>query len=170
MKRAVATVVAGTCLALVGVVVGSAPSWAAAASTSYVITAAKSIDGYRPGSAYVAATKSFGGPVSSTQGPRTCVATFTNGVTIAWHRRLPYSRWEKACLAFEWAKVTGTQWKTDRALHVGSTEAQLRNAYKSATKKNSNGYTVWTLAKSSNNALQAWVKNGRVAYFQLVSS
>jgi hypothetical protein len=163
VSRWLATTLAVVAVAALGV--GSASS--SLSSSSYVITAAKSIGGYKVGSTYVAAKRQFGGPVSSTLG-RNCTVRWPNRVTINWHRQAQYAKMAKACVAFAWAKVNGTAWRTDKGLRVGAPQSQVKKRYKSATRKNSGGYTVWTLAKASGNSLQAWVKSGRIAYFRVV--
>jgi hypothetical protein len=165
MKRRLATTLAVAGLALMAIGFASASS---ALSGSYVITATKSINGYRVGSGFVAAKRQFGFPKSSSQSSRTCVARFANRVTIAWQRRWPYAKWSKACLTFAWANVTGSKWRTDKGLRVGASQSQVRELYKSATRKSSGGYTVWTLARASGKSLQAWMHDGRIAFFRVV--
>jgi hypothetical protein len=166
LKRTLATTltVAGSTLIAFGFATGSF----AAPSGAYVITATKAIDGYRVGSTYVAAVRQFGGPKSSSQDAQTCVARWSNRVTIAWHRRWPYAKWSKACLNFAWANVAGSKWRTDKGLRVGATRSQVKKLYKAAKSEKSGGYTVWTLTRSSGNTLQAWVKGGKISYFRLV--
>lgn len=148
---------------------GSASS-AAAPTSSYVITGVKSIGGYRVGAPYSAARRAFDVQFSSSQDPTTCVAQWPKGLTIAWHRRLPYVKWQKACVKFYWAKVAGTAWRTDRGLKVGASVPGLRSLYPSATRKTSRAYAVWTLVRGSGVSLQAWTKKGRVVYFRLAGS
>jgi len=160
-----------TTLAVAGVVLtaaGVATATSARTSSSYVITATKTIDGYRVGSAFTNAKRRFGGPRSSSQDRAACVASWANGVTIAWQRRPQYVKWERACVTFVWSKVTGRLWSTDKGLRVGASQSQVKKLYNVATSKKSGAYTVWTLAKSSGNSLQAWVKGGRVSYFRVV--
>jgi hypothetical protein len=166
LNRKLATTLAVAGLALMAFGVASATS--AASSSSYVITATKSIDGYRVGSTYVAARRRFGGPKSSSQSSRTCVASWSNRVTIAWNRRWPYAKWSKACVTFAWANVAGGKWRTDKGLRVGASQSQLKKLYKGATRKSSSGYTVWRLAKTSGSSLQAWLKRDRIAFFRIV--
>src|SRR5262245_13975681 len=137
----IASTAAGTMLG--AVVIGLCPSTGAAAGGSYVITGIKSIGGYPVSAKYALARHIFGGPFSETQSGTMCVARWRGGLTIAWQRRLPYAKWEKACLAFSWAKVAGKLWRTDRGLRVGSSETQLRKLYASATRQASARYTMW---------------------------
>jgi len=168
MKRTAALTLAAACLALASVGAGSAAQ--TMASASHVITAVKSINGYRVGAAYTAARQTFGAQYSSTQDRTTCQASWAGGLTIAWHRQLPSANWNKACLHFAWAKVTGSSWRTDRGLRVGAPQSNVKKIYKSAAHKSSGAYTVWTLNKASGKTLQAWAKKGRIAYFKLVQA
>lgn len=166
LNRGLATTLAVAGVALMAVCAAVASS----GSNSYVITATKTIDGYRVGTGYTSALHRFGGPRSSSQDRAACVASWGNGVTIAWNRRPQYVKWQKACVTFAWSKVTGKLWQTDKGLRVGAAQSQLKKLYKGAAPKSSSGYTVWTLAKAPRTSLQAWVKGGRVAYFRLVQT
>jgi hypothetical protein len=73
-----------------------------------------------------------------------------------------------ACVTFAWANVTGSKWRTDKGLRVGASQSQVRELYKSATRKSSGGYTVWTLARVSGKSLQAWMQDGRIEFFRVV--
>ena len=142
-------------------------SWAAAGGSN-VIAGVKSIGGYPVSAKYTLARQIFGGPYSETQSGTTCLARWGGGLTIAWQRRLPYAKWDKACVTFSWAKMSGKLWRTDKGLRVGSSETQLRRLYASATRQTSGGYTMWRLAAGSSISLQAWAKNGRVSFFRIV--
>lgn len=161
-------------LVLSGVVVGPS-SLAAVRSTSFVITGVRTIDGYKVGTTYAQALRDFGGSFSTTQSNTNCTARWKNGVTIVWHRKLPSSKWSKACTRFNFATVgrarapRGT-WRTDKGLRVGATQVQLKKLYPAARSKRLNRYTVWTLASVSKISLQAWMKRGRVAHFRLGGS
>jgi hypothetical protein len=168
-KLVTSTVVA---LALAALTFGSA-SLAAGRSTSNVIAGTRTIDGYRVGAPWAAARRVFGFPKASSQSGTTCTARWKNGVSISWHRTLPYAKWTKACVRFSRANVgtatvAGPTWRTDKGLRVGASQSQIKKLYKAATSKKSGAYTVWTLTKASGNALQAWVKKGRISYFRLV--
>jgi hypothetical protein len=161
-------------LVVSGLIVG-ATSLAAVRSSSYVITGARTIDGYRVGATYAQAVRVLGGSYSTTQTNKTCTARWANGVTIVWHRTLPYAKWSKACLRFSFARVqrarvAAPNWRTDKGLRVGASESQLKRLYPAATAKLSSGYRVWTLAKASRIKLQAWAKKGHVAFFRLTTS
>ena len=170
--RLVATTV--TLLTLAALTFGSA-SLAAGRSAPNVIIGTRSIDGYRVGAGYAQARRLFGFPSSSTQSSRTCTARWANGVTIVWHRNFPYSKWARACVRFNralvgGASVAGPIWRTDKGLRVKDSQKQIKKLYPSATSTRSSGYTVWTLSKASGTSLEAWVKNGRVAFFRLAAS
>lgn len=169
MNRKLAVAPIAAALTLAAVAGGSAPA-SAAAPPRYVIAGTTSIGGYRSGAGYARARTLFGGPVSSKQDLRTCVAGWATGLTIAWHRRLPYAKWQKACVAFMWARVKGKQWRTDKGLRVGSSESQIRKLYPRARRTSRSGYAVWKLQTASKVSLQAWVKRGRVVSFRLVKS
>jgi hypothetical protein len=168
-KLAITLAVGG--LALMAIGVASASS--ARPSSSNVITGTRSIDGYKVGAPWSAARRIFGFPKASSQSGTTCTARWTNGVSLSWYRTLPYSKWTRACVRFSRAKVgeatlAGPTWRTDKGLRVGAPQSQVKKLYKAATRKNSGGYAVWTLAKASRSSLQAWVKRGRIAYFRIV--
>src|SRR5262245_56360634 len=91
----------------------------------------KNIGGYRVGSGYTQAKRLFGQPHASTQSGRVCTARWTNGVTITWHRTLPYSNWAKACVKFSQSKVVGS-WRTNRGLTVGASGSKLKKLYPAA--------------------------------------
>lgn len=161
-------------LALSGSVVGPS-SLAAARLSSFVITGAKTIDGYKVGTTYASASRTFGGSYSTTQSSTNCTARWKNGVTIVWHRKLGGTNWTKVCTRFSYATVRPAKapkgtWRTDKGLRVGARQTQVKTFYPAATSKRSEGFTVWTLAKASTISLQAWVKNGRIAYFRVVRS
>jgi hypothetical protein len=171
MNRRLTTVAAAS-LALVALTLGSS-ALAAARTSSYIIRGATSIDGYRVGATYAQAQRFLGGSYSTSQSNTTCTARWKNGVTIVWHRKLPATKWAKACTRFNSARVgrakkTRATWQTGKGLRVGASQAQLKKLYPGATSKGSNRYKVWTLAKASKISLQAWVTNGQVAFFRLV--
>ena len=173
MNRRLVTVTV-VALALAGLVV-SPSSLAAAHASSYVITGAKTIDGYKVGTTYAQALRYLGSPYSTTQSSTACIARWTSGVTITWHRRLPATNWAKACTRFSYATVkhgksARATWRTDKGLRVGAAQSQVKKLYPVARSKRSNGYTVWNLTKASTISLQAWVKQGQVAFFRLTTS
>jgi hypothetical protein len=150
-----------TAVIAVSALMGLVISLSATAAAGPNVISGQSVGAYRLGG-YVEARRQFGGPYSSTQSPTSCIARWPNGVSIAWQRHLPYSAWEKACIVFRWAKVTGKAWRTDKGLSIGSTEATLKKLYPSARSKRSNAFTVWSLATSPKSTLQAWSRGGRV--------
>jgi hypothetical protein len=173
MNRRLVTVTL-VALALAGLVT-SPSSLAAAQSSSYVITGAKAIGGYKVGTTYAQALRYLGYAYSTTQSSAACTARWTNGVTIIWHRKPPATNWTKACARFSYATVkqgksARATWRTDKGLRVGASLSQVKKLYPAATSKSSNGYSVWNLAKASKITLQAWVRQGRVSFFRLTSS
>jgi len=173
MKRRL-VIVTLVALALAGVIVAPS-SLAAMRSSSYVITGAKTIGSYKVGATDAQALRSLGSAFSTTQSSTVCIARWRNGVTISWHRRPPATNWAKACTRFSYATVgtakrpKGT-WRTDKGLRVGATQSQVKKLYPAATSKRSNVYSVWNLASASRISLQAWVKQGRVAFFRLTTT
>ena len=160
-------------VALMALILVSA-SIAAGRSSTNIIAGTKSIDGYRVGAPYAAARRTFGFPKASSQNGTTCTARWMNGVSISWHRTLPYAKWTKACVRFSRARVgkpsvAQRAWRTNEGLRVGARASQVSRLYPSATSRRSGVYTIWTLQKSPKVSLNAWVKKGRVAFFRLAA-
>ena len=142
-----------------------AASASGASSSSALIVQPKVIGGFKTSSGgFPQAQQVFGNPYSSTQSPSVCVARWSNGLTIAFKRKRPYSRWSKACIGFQWAKASKS-WRTAKGLRVGSGEARIRQLYPHATSSTSGSMRKWVLTPGSNPQLQAWTKRGKVIYF-----
>jgi hypothetical protein len=117
---------------------------------------------------FAKAQELFGVPYSETQSSTDCIARWQGGLTIAWHRELPEKKWTKACLKFSSAKVTGKNWRTDKGLRVGAAQAAIERLYPHAAKKKAGTAVYWNLNPKGNPSLQAWMKHGRIKYFQVV--
>jgi hypothetical protein len=161
-------------LGLCALLLSSPAAVAAGRSTATVITGTTKIGGYHVGAGYTQARRIFGPQYSSTGAAATCTARWADGVSITWHRTGSSTNWSKTCVKFGFArvgkpKVAGPAWRTNKGLRVGALTSQLRTLYPSAASKRSGIYTVWTLQKTPTLSLEAWVKNGKVAYFRLAT-
>lgn len=143
----------------------TASAYAASQSAPSLIVQAKVIGGFKTSSGgFPQAQELFGNPYSSTQSPSLCIARWSNGLTIAFKRRLPYSRWSKACVSFRWAKAAKS-WRTAKGLRVGSPESKMKQIYPHATSSTVGSMKKWVLIPGGNPQLQAWTKHGKVSYF-----
>jgi hypothetical protein len=148
---------------------------AALGTASNVILGTTKIGAFPVGGSYLQAQKALGGPYSSNQLRSTCTASFVNGVTITWHRNGLKSSLAKACVTFMFARVDRAKtaapvWRTNKGLRIDSPTSQIKTLYPSAKSTASVGYSVWTLQRTSTASLQAWVKDGKVAFFRLTKS
>jgi hypothetical protein len=126
------------------------------------------VGGLATTAAFAKAQELFGVPYSETQSSTDCIARWQGGLTIAWHRKLPEKKWTKACVEFNWAKVTGKNWRTDKGLRVGAAQAAIKRLYPHAAKQKAGTAVYWNLSPNGNPSLQASMKHGRIKYFQVV--
>jgi hypothetical protein len=116
---------------------------------------------------FAQAQKLFGGPYSSTQNQTACVARWTDGLTLIFKRRLPFSAFKKACRLVRSGKITGKRWRTDKGLSVGSAQSSIKKLYPKAARRKVAGVLEWMLVPGLKPALFVRVKDGRVQYFHL---